>query len=269
MSDRTVSVVIPFSPDYTPREMLEGAVSSAEAQSVDTDIVVVEDPDQRGPSWARNRGIERSSHRYVAFLDADDLWNDGKLARQLREMRDTGAGICVEWDGRSSTEFLRRLLFGSITELTSSVVIDTEQVETRFEESLRNWEDYLFILEVASYFGVCFCEDLVTIRRHDEGLSASFDLNEEYERKMRYLDMVSRRVPELRECLDEYRVRIVELRMFGLHLLRGNYRSALVHLVRAFRVAGFRFAFQQFYVETTRFLASQVVDAEPRVAPDG
>src|SRR5437870_3188735 len=35
---------------------------------------------------ARNRGADHGSGRYVAFLDADDLWLPGKIAAQLRVM---------------------------------------------------------------------------------------------------------------------------------------------------------------------------------------
>ena len=40
-----------------------------------------------GPAEARNRAIEASSGRYIAFLDSDDLWKPTKLERQLGFMQ--------------------------------------------------------------------------------------------------------------------------------------------------------------------------------------
>lgn len=47
------------------------------------DRVRVIDQDNQGPSVARNRGIQESRGAFIAFLDADDLWVDDKLAVQM------------------------------------------------------------------------------------------------------------------------------------------------------------------------------------------
>lgn len=45
-------------------------------------VTVLVQPENRGVSAARNRGLARSSSPWVCFLDSDDLWKEDKLERQ-------------------------------------------------------------------------------------------------------------------------------------------------------------------------------------------
>lgn len=54
-------------------------------ESVSANIRVVEQPN-RGVSAARNRGCELARGRYVAILDADDIWLPGKLRKQMEHL---------------------------------------------------------------------------------------------------------------------------------------------------------------------------------------
>lgn len=221
-----VSVVIPWSPEHTPEDMLEEAMASARQQSVETELVVVEDTDQRGPAWARNTGMERAETRYVAFLDADDRWKPGKLERQLDRMDETGAAICVEGDPMPTEEFVRKLYVGEIESLTSSVLVDRTEVDVVFEESLSRREDHLFILQAAIEGGVCLCPDLVEIRKHEDGLSAATTAESYYESSVRFKEIANDRIPETSGYNDEFDA-VLYYRHGRLNHLDGEYRSAI------------------------------------------
>jgi glycosyltransferase involved in cell wall biosynthesis len=102
-----VTVIIPA---FNAVRYLAEAVASVQRQRHDPlDIIVVDDgstdgtpelaaqlPGIRcirqhhgGPAFARNAGIQEAQGEFLAFLDADDLWSENKLAAQLAVLRET------------------------------------------------------------------------------------------------------------------------------------------------------------------------------------
>ncbi|MDQ2624886.1 MAG: glycosyltransferase family 2 protein [Actinomycetota bacterium] len=111
-----VSVVMPV---HDAESTLEASIESVRAQThTDWRLILVDDasndssrevaqaavgaddrielvclPSQSGAAVARNTAIARSSGRYVAFCDADDLWLPSKLERQLEFASATGSPL--------------------------------------------------------------------------------------------------------------------------------------------------------------------------------
>jgi len=50
--------------------------------------ILLADDNKFGAAGARNIGIDHTTGRYIAFLDADDVWKANKLERQLAFMED-------------------------------------------------------------------------------------------------------------------------------------------------------------------------------------
>ena len=109
-----VSVIIPT---YNCARYLTEAIDSVLSQTFkDFEVLVIDDgstddtgavvsrygapvryvrQENSGVAVARNRGIEESRGRYVAFLDADDTWFPCKLEQQLDAFdKNTGCRVC-------------------------------------------------------------------------------------------------------------------------------------------------------------------------------
>lgn len=52
----------------------------------DSRIKLIRFDKNHGPAIARNRAIQESQGRFIAFLDSDDLWTKNKLSRQISFM---------------------------------------------------------------------------------------------------------------------------------------------------------------------------------------
>lgn len=261
-----VSVVVPT---FNRAALLASTIESLLCAEVpDLEIVIVDDgssddtrsvvsafggpvkyvpQDNAGPAAARNRGFAASQGRYVAFLDDDDTWHRGAIARLCATLDANPRLPCVFGDTSMGNPqdgyvsfartyggaafaalpsspagshlriferwpFFRALATRNVMFL-GSLLLRRRTVEylCGFDESLRGAADWEFFLRLAASYDVAFQDDgpVAVYMRHEAGMSLDFaHMEEEFARALLNVLAKSALPPEQRE--------------FVLHRLRGQ-----------------------------------------------
>jgi teichuronic acid biosynthesis glycosyltransferase TuaG len=66
----------------------------AQEFATDTRVMVIENEENLGVAESRNVGIRLARGKYIAFLDADDWWDVGKLKHQCARLEKTKKVLC-------------------------------------------------------------------------------------------------------------------------------------------------------------------------------
>lgn len=103
-------------------------------------IRLIEKESNQGAAMARNTGIDAARGRYIAFLDADDIWMSEKLEREMAFMKEKQAAfVCTSYEfGDESAKGTGRIVHvpSSMTYrqalsrtviFTTTVLLDTEK----------------------------------------------------------------------------------------------------------------------------------------------
>lgn len=148
------------------------------------DKVTVLRQENAGPAAARNTGIRHSRGRWLAFLDADDIWVDqNKLVDQIAlanrypqaTLIDTFARVVWQGEGENINTRLKegnafeQLLKSNVINATSSVMALSEAVKSAggFDETLKFGEDRLLWALLAK-MGDVHTLDKVTVTKFNE-----------------------------------------------------------------------------------------------------
>ncbi|SHF80716.1 Glycosyltransferase involved in cell wall bisynthesis [Modicisalibacter ilicicola DSM 19980] len=138
-----------------------------------------------GPAIARNLGIREAAGRYIAFLDADDLWLPNKLEKQISFMRESGVPFSfsgyekIDSDGVSIGEIgvpqkvnyktlLKTCVIGCLTVVYDSYMLG--KVEMPVIDKRQDFGLWLRLLKETEYaYGIS--EPLAKYRVHDNSIS--------------------------------------------------------------------------------------------------
>lgn len=204
-----VSVIIPA---YNCEKYICKAIDSALSQQVPLEILVINDcstdateevlkayasnPAVRyiknehnlGASGSRNLGVRLAKGTHVAFLDSDDWWKPGKLAKQLQLMTEKNAVLCstarllVNPDGTSMNKIIsvpEEITYQTLLKhncINCSSVLLLREVALEFPmEHEDSHEDYIMWLKILQkYKKACgINEPLLNYRLSNTGKSGS------------------------------------------------------------------------------------------------
>lgn len=209
MDKPLVSVIIPA---YNCAHYITKAIDSALNQQISLEVIVLNDcsPDaldqvmeryqdyscvryvkneqNMGVAQTRNRGVSLAQGEYVAFLDGDDYWEEGKLEKQLQLIRETNTVLCstarelMDVDGnltghvipvKTCITYQELLKHNSIN--CSSVLIKTEVAREFPMHHEDSHEDYIMWLEILKKYGKACAvnEPLLKYRLSNQGKSGS------------------------------------------------------------------------------------------------
>ncbi|WP_186429899.1 glycosyltransferase [Clostridium sp. BSD9I1] len=147
----------------------------------------------KGPAASRNLGMALSKGEYIAFLDADDLYEPEKIQKQmeilekykeidvvyndmklvdenLQFIKYINSDYVIE-DGKS---FLAMLLFRQIVPIPPSIMMRRKCYDEgiKYDEKLIHAEDYEFIIRLGEKHQFKYLQEpLYIYRRHEENLT--------------------------------------------------------------------------------------------------
>lgn len=166
-----------------PREVIlidDGSIDdSSEIAEAFGGLVRVIRQRNQGESIARNRGIELALGKWVAFLDADDLWEREKLEKQFSLLTPdaigsltpyrrfgsyiTGEESAVE-EGGGCCHNAESILAGNSQPFISSLIV-RQSLPTRFPEWTKDAEDMVYLLDLLSHGELVPTQEVLSLYR--------------------------------------------------------------------------------------------------------
>ena len=269
-----ISVIIPT---YNSGAFISEAIHSVLCQTcTDYEIIVIDDgstdntreiiekkfPQVRyfyisnqGASKARNYGIQRARGEYIAFLDADDLWLQEKLEKQLKVFNADHELMMVftehrafDANGFRKAMFSKkeRLMKGDVVKnifLYSYVALPTVMVRRKvfkeigcFEENLQVAEDDNLWMRIALKFRIHLLDEvLVHVRLRENSLTRT--ARNLFDGGLKNIELIENKYPDLRKRLGRGIIRRKKSIIYNFYgyffFSKGDYAMSKRYLMRS------------------------------------
>ena len=158
----------------------------------------------KGAAGARNYAISLSRGRYIAFLDADDMWLPGKLSAQMKFIKQNNVGFCYSFvqcmnESGEPLQCYKAPSWVGLSRMKTAnfvpcltVILDTELVGTVEQPNIKKRNDFALWLKILrenrGMKAICYEEVTALYRINSYGLSGN-----------RF-----HTIPYFRRCLVEY-----------------------------------------------------------------
>lgn len=222
MNEVTVSII---TPSYNSEKFIAQTIESVLSQTyTEWEMIIVDDKsmdntvklietytqkDKRikyivleensGPAVARNRAIEEAEGKYIAFLDADDLWMPQKLEKQIAFMQRENIALSYTGYYRFEEsaeeikdeitvpmkvdyhELLKQNIIGCLT-----AVYDTKIVGKVYMPLIRKRQDFGLWLKILKEVPYAYAlqEPLAYYRMHHDSISSNKIVSSQYNWKL-------------------------------------------------------------------------------------
>jgi glycosyltransferase involved in cell wall biosynthesis len=206
-----------------------------------------------GVGAARNLAMQEAKGKYIAPIDADDIWFPQKLEKQVSclENADESVGLVYSWSvylneagemtnyspfgkfGRVEGNVFKFLVFYNFLDNGSTMMFRRSCVDrvSGYRCDLKTCEDWEFYIRVAEHYQFCIVpEYLIGYRQYFGSISSNCTAMAHFHELV--MDEAYQRHPELQRYIRCWSNTVFYNNLLGKSYLAGDYKNALRWIYR-------------------------------------